>query len=82
MRNVWDRLCLLLTCVAFPGCHPYQQDPHYARARLVEILRDPFHPDNMKYTVVIGVLVVAAAAAVAFTLRFAWRRRGRSRREG
>ena len=51
------------------GCHPYQRDPGYASRRLEELLRDPLHHDNVKYSVaVLGSLGLLVALAVVVAL--------------
>ena len=72
------RIGAVLVGLSAGGCHAYQRDPSYARARLVEVLHDPFGEANLKYTIVFGVLTIVLATVVLFAVGSV--RRARARR--
>jgi hypothetical protein len=72
------RIGAVLVGLSAGGCHAYQRDPGYARARLVEVLHDPFGGANLKYTLALGVAGLVVATVVLFAIGSV--RRARARR--
>lgn len=64
MRRSVLILSALVTLAAVPGCHAYQRDPGYALARLVDVVQDPTHPNNLPYTVALVALALLAVVGV------------------
>lgn len=63
-----------LAAIVLSGCHSYQRDPSYALARLQGVAREPFHPDNSKYTLAFLALVALVTLALGLALMAARRR--------
>lgn len=63
---------LALVALATTGCHAYQRDPGYALARLVDVVQDPVHPNNVPYALAVlalGLLALLGVGAIVARAR-------------
>ena len=63
---------LALVALATSGCHAYQRDPRYALARLVDVVQDPVHPNNVPYALAalaLGLLALLGVGAIVSRAR-------------
>ena len=73
------RRTAVLVALLTASCHAYQRDPGYARARLSELVHDPFRPDNAKYTFALACIGAVALLVVVATTVWALRARKHTR---
>lgn len=70
--SVPPRWSLVLVALATSGCHAYQRDPRYALARLVDVVQDPVHPNNVPYALAalaLGLLTLLGIGAIVSRAR-------------